>query len=370
MNRNRSPDPQRIALRPLALGALLFLLGAMVGIGVRDFPMKSRTPMGGSLRQLLLMTVGPDTVNLYVAVLAVPFFVWAARRWPVARPVSRRNFLVQTLLILLVAGLGVVAFYLVVDGRNPGMRVMPVFFATYRAAATLPVIAGVAILGQAIELGTRAQRSALDAERLRARLADARLATLTAQLRPHFLFNTLQNVSTLMYERPADADALLAHLGELLRASFRFADTRTIPLHEELRLVRDYIEIARVRHGERLSFELDVEDAALAEAVPPFLLQPIVENAIEHGLDDELAGVHIAIRARLAAGALAVAVSDSGRGPNAGAGDNSGIGLRNTRERLVETFGAAASLTLRPLPGGGTIVELRIPPRNADGGSR
>jgi sensor histidine kinase YesM len=294
-------------------------------------------------------------------VLSIPLFIWAARRWPVLRPVSRRAIAIQALLVLLVSAASIGALYGITRINMPRLRIMPFYFTFFRAAATVPMIVGVAILGQAIELRARVQRNALDAERLRARLADARLASLTAQLRPHFLFNTLQNVSTLMYQQPAAADALLGHLGQLLRASFRYADTRTIPLEEELRLVRDYVEIARVRHGERLHFELDFDGAAADAAVPPFLLQPIVENAIAHGFDHSERGVHITVRARSSAETLCISVSDSGRGAGEHTATGAGIGLRNTRERLTETFGASATLSLQPLPDGGTVVEVRMP---------
>jgi LytS/YehU family sensor histidine kinase len=297
---------------------------------------------------------------LYIAILAVPFFIWAARRWPAVRPLSRRGLAIQLLLILAVSATSVFVLYLVMRvGRD--MPVSLWFMFMSRAGPTLPIVTGVAMLGQAIELSAREQRVALESERLRARLADARLATLAAQLRPHFLFNTMQNVSTLMYQQPAAADALLAHLGELLRASYRYADTRTIELSEEIRLVGDYIEIARVRYGERLVFSLQVDDTAKKKPVPPFLLQPIVENAIEHGLDDDMPGVRIAVDARVKADTLCISVIDSGRGLSGEYTNGNGIGLRNTMERLTQTFGPEASLTMQPAASGGTVVDVRIP---------
>jgi two-component system, LytTR family, sensor kinase len=357
-----SSAPARSPLRMIAMGALLFALGAMVGMAIEGAPMKSRVATRGTFAMLLSRIFAPYSVDLYVSVLSVPFFIWAARRWPAVRPLSRRGIAIQLLLILAVSVLSIFILYLVMR-VGVGAPVSLWFMLLSRAGPTLPIITGVAMLAQAIELSAREQRIALESERLRARLADARLATLAAQLRPHFLFNTMQNVSTLMYQQPTAADALLAHLGELLRASYRYADTRTIELAEELRLVRDYIEIARVRYGERLNFCLSIEDAAAEQPVPPFLLQPIVENAIEHGLDDDMPGVRIDVNARISADMLCISVIDSGRGLSEEAGNGNGIGLRNTVERLTQTFGPAATLTMKPMDAGGTVVDVRIPLR-------
>ena len=360
MNETTAGKEQRSPLRAIALGALLFALGAMVGMAVEGTPVKARIATQGTLATLLLRVFTPHSIDLYIAILSTPFFIWAARRWPAVRPLSRRGLLIQLLLVALVSGVSILGLALVMHfgARVP---VTPWFFVIARAAPTIPIIAGVAVLAQAIELSAREQRQVIEAERLRARLADARLTTLTAQLRPHFIFNTLQNVSTLMYQEPAAADALLAHLGELLRASYRYADTRTIELGEELRLVRDYVEIARVRYGERVSIGFAVDEGAETKPVPPFLLQPIVENAIEHGLDDGIPAVRIDVHARVTGDALFVSVADSGRGLNEDPARSNGIGLRNTVERLTQTFGANASLTVQPAGTGGTIVDVRIP---------
>jgi two-component system, LytTR family, sensor kinase len=360
MNESAAGKEQRSPLRAIALGALLFALGVMLGMAVENAPVRSRIATNGTLASLLLRVFTPHSVDLYIAILSTPFFIWAARRWPAVRPLSRRGVLIQLLLVAVVSGVAMLGLFLVMHfgARVP---VTPWFFIAARVAPTVPIIAGVAVLAQAIELSAREQRQVIEAERLRARLADARLTTLTAQLRPHFIFNTLQNVSTLMYQNPAAADALLAHLGELLRASYRYADTRTIELGEELRLVRDYVEIARVRYGERVSIGFDVDKAAETKPVPPFLLQPIVENAIEHGLDDGIPAVRIDVNARVAGDALHVSVADSGRGLSEDPARSNGIGLRNTVERLTQTFGARASLSVNSARSGGTVVDVRIP---------
>jgi LytS/YehU family sensor histidine kinase len=306
------------------------------------------------------LVIGVDTLNLYTAAFAVPLFLWAARRWPVTRRSVRKELLIQAVLVLIASAISAAILFFLIREQVPA-RVRPVSFLTYRSAAIVPLIVGVAILCQAIELRARVQRDRLEAERLRTGLADARLATLTAQLRPHFLFNTLQNVSTLMHRDAVAADELLAHLGELLGASYRYADARTISLEQELQLVNDYVGIAKVRFADRFSFEATTDGAAGAAGIPPFLLQPLVENAIEHGLDERSAEVRIGVRAAVEADLLCIEISDNGRGLSRTSGGGNGIGLRNTRERLIQTFGDSASLSIGPGRQGGTRVLLRMP---------
>jgi two-component system, LytTR family, sensor kinase len=202
-------------------------------------------------------------------------------------------------------------------------------------------------------------------------LADARLHALTGQLRPHFLFNALHGVSTLMHRDVDAADEMLSELSALLRTTLDRDGVQEVPLAEELATVRHYVEIMRARFGDRLAVEEEVDAGARDALVPHFVLQPLVENAIEHGIARDPGAGRIWIRARADGGTCTITVADDGPGPAGGseAAVREGVGLSNTRRRLSELYGPAATLTLRAGEGRGTDVTLRIPFRAAPDGN-
>jgi two-component system LytT family sensor kinase len=198
---------------------------------------------------------------------------------------------------------------------------------------------------------------------------EAELTALRAQLNPHFLFNALTTIGYLVQEAPERALATLHRLTELLRAVLRPSASELLPLGDELEIVDAYLAIERARFEERLRVTVDVSDEARAAALPPLLLQPLVENAVKHGISPLRAGGEVVVWARVepdAAGVrrLHVAVRDTGAGasPEAMArrGED-GVGLRSVERRLARHYGAAASLVVRTAPGRGTVVELWIP---------
>jgi hypothetical protein len=188
--------------------------------------------------------------------------------------------------------------------------------------------------------------------------ADAQLRALQAQIEPHFLFNTLANVVSLIESQPAQARQMVNRLIDLLRGSLDASRTTDGTLAQEVALVRAYLDILAVRMGARLAYTIDVPEALSALAFPPLTLQPLVENAIKHGLEPKLSGGHIVIRARADRSGLAVEVQDDGLGfrPTAA----SGLGLSNLRERLVSRFGAAARVVIEERSPG-TVVRLLVP---------
>jgi two-component sensor histidine kinase len=204
---------------------------------------------------------------------------------------------------------------------------------------------------------------------LEARLAQAELQALRSQIQPHFLFNTLNTISSVMYEDVARADALVGRLSELLRLAMRSGGAAEVPLGEEMEFLRLYLEIMRARFGERLSVSLDVEPAALDALVPHLLLQPLVENSIRHGLETREGAGRIEVRARRHAGTLHLDVRDDGPGLAGAraASRGTGIGLPNTAERLAGLYGERHSLRLTDAEGGGLLVSVEIPFRTAAG---
>jgi signal transduction histidine kinase len=184
------------------------------------------------------------------------------------------------------------------------------------------------------------------------------LENLRAQLQPHFLFNTLQSISTLIYRDQAAADRMLTDLSDLLRLSLRSTASQEVPLREELAFLERYLDIMRVRFGDRLVIAVEA-DADVREAlVPSLVLQPIVENAITHGMADRPDIGHVAVRVRRAGGSLELEVSDDGPGVGSAAPTN-GIGLANTRERIARLYGGAGRV--ETLANGGFTLRLSIP---------
>ena len=196
------------------------------------------------------------------------------------------------------------------------------------------------------------------AARLWRRERDQELLVLRGQLQPHFLFNTLHAVSTLMHRDPDAADRVLSRLGELLRASLRSLRTPEISLREEILLLTPYVDIARTRFRDRVAIHVDVDRELGGAMVPALLFQPLVENALQHGVGKRLAGGQVWVAARRRGDMVELRVDDDGVGLADPAGD--GVGLGATRARLARVDGR---LSIGPRDGGGTSVRVTLPHR-------
>ncbi len=199
------------------------------------------------------------------------------------------------------------------------------------------------------------------ASELRAQLSEARLEALRLQLRPHFLFNALNTISGLMEQDPSTGQRLVRELGELLRASLAEHGSREIPLRRELELARAYLDIEQVRFEDRLTTAIEVPDEVLDCLVPPFILQPILENAVRHGLPPEGGGT-VEVSAAQQDGKLELRVLDNGPGMASHEGGH-GIGIANTRARLAELYGDGQDLRIEPRAEGGLAVTMTLPRR-------
>ena len=195
--------------------------------------------------------------------------------------------------------------------------------------------------------------------RLEAQLAEARLLALKAQLQPHFLFNALNTVSVLMREDVDAAEDVLVRLSALLRKTLDNSAAHEVLLRDEIALLEAYLEIERARFADRLTYRIDVEPDALDARVPPLILQPLVENAIRHGIARRVSPGRIEIAAARRNGGLHVSVRDDGPGLASDARD--GVGLSNTRARLEQLYGARHSFDIRNADGGGAQVSMVIP---------
>ena len=222
-----------------------------------------------------------------------------------------------------------------------------------------------AIVGLSHALGYRreAQARALNASQLETRLVEAQLQSLQRQLQPHFLFNTLNTISALMHRDVEAADMMIARLSDLLRISLQMVGVQEISLKEELDFLSKYLEIEQTRFRDRLTVVFDVQSDTLHALVPNLLLQPLVENAIKHGIGPRPTPGQIAVRARINGAMLELDVQDNGVGLSAArlTDFNRGVGLSNTRSRLDHLYGSLHRFEFRQPAEGGLLVCIAIP---------
>ncbi len=242
--------------------------------------------------------------------------------------------------------------------------------ASVRLYALLPIVPSVlfALIGYH-QYWTRIL-SLQDRERQLTELAaTAQLAALRAQINPHFLFNSLNSIAQLIHSDPDKAEACVQRLADIFRYILRRAEKEFVPLAEELEMVEAYLEIERARFGDRLVVETRVDPQSLHQHIPNLILQPLVENAIKHGLSRKLGGGRVRIAASVADGLLVLTVGDDGLGmPDATLAEvyDRGVGLRNLRDRLARLYGPEHLPEITSAPGNGTQVRLRLPVRPVD----
>jgi hypothetical protein len=194
--------------------------------------------------------------------------------------------------------------------------------------------------------------------------AEARLTLLQSQLEPHMLFNTLAHLRVLIKLRPDEAQQMLDRLIDYLRATLQASRATEHPLAEEFERLSDYLALMQLRMGERLHVHLDLPAELGGVAIPPLLLQPLVENAIKHGLEPHVDGGELRVSAARAAGRLVLEVADSGAGLTQSSelkGVGTAFGLAQVRERLAQRYGDAARFELQPRRGGGSVARIEIP---------
>ncbi len=206
-----------------------------------------------------------------------------------------------------------------------------------------------------------ANRLQVQKSQLQSQLSEAQLLALKMQLHPHFLFNTLNTISILMNESVAKANRMLIRLSELLRITLDNPGEQMVPLQKELGFLERYLDIERIRFEDRLHVEVIVEPDVLDAFVPNLILQPLVENAIRHGIAEKTDIGHLVIRAHRQGSQLVIQIQDDGPGLNGNESNGQGIGLTNTAARLEQHFGADHQFKLTAAEGGGTLAHLVIP---------
>ena len=199
---------------------------------------------------------------------------------------------------------------------------------------------------------------------LEARFAEAQNLALRMQLQPHFLFNTLNSISALVHSNPDGADEMISRLGDFLRATLDEPQGPMVTLRRELAFIQDYLAIEQIRFQDRLRVEVQIPGELMDLRLPSFILQPLVENALKHGLNDRPQGGTLYLRARKEAGNLVLEVQDDGDGYVAG---REGVGLTNVRSRLGLLYKGTSQLEIMGTVGHGTLVVLRLPLEAAAG---
>ena len=302
----------------------------------------------------------------YIWALFTPVVLWFARKYPINRETWKKY--VPTIYIPLMVGLfaihaaiNLLLFRATGIHDTMNMALLEVHFTSRMHVNTM---AFWTVLGfySAFDYYRKYQLREQQAANLELQLARANLRALKMQLNPHFLFNTLHSVSALVRKNEnAIAIKMLGRLGEFLRLALENQGTQLIPLHEELDFLERYLEIEKIRFQERLEVEMDVDNALLDYYVPNLILQPIVENAIHHGISPHIQAGKIKIAAFKEEEHLVLQVHDDGPGMTNSYKSRQGVGLSNTRERLERLYGEDQKLELTNADEGGLKVRIVIP---------
>ena len=249
---------------------------------------------------------------------------------------------------------------------NPGYKMtywrVLYFFATFKLHMNLLTYWVIVALNHGIYYYEQSRARELAWSRMEANLANAQLQVLNMQLHPHFLFNTLHSISTLISEDPQSARQMVLKLSELLRASLNKIEQSEVPLHQELDLLECYLSIEQTRFKDRLAIEREIDKNALACAVPTMILQPLVENAVRHGIGKHKQADCVSIVAQRANDRLLLEVRNRvGSVENGGSTPARGIGLANTRARLEQLYGSHHSFEIENRESGGVAVKISFP---------
>jgi two-component system, LytTR family, sensor kinase len=304
----------------------------------------------------------------YLCGVLTPSAIWLGQRWHINSGTWRRAVPIHVAASLLLTGVGVfieaTIGWLSHSAPWPYPAALRHYF-TEHTQISVAVYWALLAAFHIFRMYDRARLRELHTAQLEARLREAQLAALRSQLQPHFLFNTLQAATELIYQDPGGAEEILLSLSEMLRVSLEAFQRQEIPLEAEIEFVKHYTSIQQRRFGSRLRFDFFVEPAAAVCAVPSLLLQPLVENAIRHGVGRHKEADVVSIRAGLRDERLHLRVSNLAS-TLAGAPEllhSRGVGLANTCARLEQLYGTRQSLEIRNLEPQGVVVSISIPRR-------
>jgi two-component system LytT family sensor kinase len=313
--------------------------------------------------------------GMYICAALTPALLWLGNRWPLERGVIHAAFHLGVSVVFSIVATVVEVPLLMALGVFPSASPPPSIAAGVRIMLSFGIQGGVIRYWAVIALQAmyRAQENAKSREReafelkvqtseLAQQLAAAQLSALKMQLQPHFLFNTLgATIVLIQQQKTAEAEAMVARLGDLLRLALDDVDAQEVPLWRELEFLRLYLSIEEVRFKDRLRVQIAADPGVSDALVPHMVLQPIVENAVRHGLGQSEEAVTIDVRAMKRDGSLALIVTDDGPGLQRTRPEQPGIGLANTRSRLERLYGDAASLAAENTPPHGARVTISLP---------
>jgi two-component sensor histidine kinase len=308
------------------------------------------------------LTYQPPRWRYTLTMAATEWYVWAALTplitWLAGRA---RNLRWWRLLIIAVAGVFIaffkVTFTRVLRGAIGGDEYFQITNLVIQYLIFWAIVLALRVWRYYLDTQQRELRTS----QLEALLAQTRLQMLSMQLQPHFLFNTLNTIAELVHQQPAAAERMIGGLSHLLRETLHAGLVDRVPLAQELALLERYVDIQRARFGDRLNVTVTAEGDAGRALVPALLLQPLVENAIKHGIGAKAGAGHIAITATRNGDRLLITIADDGRGLPSGSLP-AGIGLENSRARLQTLYGDQVfELSIANRPGGGALVTIVLP---------
>jgi len=351
---------------------ITFLFGGWTLVGVIFAAVSYAAAIGENNKEFgFVSALRLNLVQFYLWAILSPLIFRFSRRFPIElRPLNVRNLLLHFPALISFAGIHQVIHLAVLWSITPRWRrQFPALLDCYRAYFAfgfyidLIIAALIVIAVHALLYYQNFQASEFAQSSLKAQLAEAQLRALKMQLHPHFLFNTLHSISSLILEDSAKANSMIARLGEFLRLTLENSDQQLVTLKQETEFLRCYLEIEQVRFGDRLTVTFDLELQTLSSRVPHLILQPVVENAIQHAIAPRATRGHINIQAKRLNSLLRLEVRDNGPGIalNGDLFGKEGVGLRNVRARLHQIYGSDFRFELMNRKDGGVTVVMEIP---------
>jgi two-component sensor histidine kinase len=348
---------RRALVRILAIWTLFGLFFSLQAYLARAY-LGGGLPLGTALLRWLLCA--------YAWAILTPLVMWLSRRFPIGTCSPWRALVVHVAAAFGFSVAGMLLYTLGEQALDPSgdFFTREAFASLFVAGLHIDLLIYATLVGvlHALEHRRRHRERELSAAQLEAALARAELSALRHQLHPHFLFNTLNSIGVLMEEDARAARKMLVHLSELLRMMLRSDRAQEVSVKEEIELLESYLQIERVRFQDRLEIRLDVDPETLDARVPDLVLQPLVENAIKHGVVPRPGGGRVAVSVQRRRGELRLEVSDDGPGLDAASSaGGAGLGLRNTQVRLEKLYGSRHRFELERGTPSGLCVVLTLP---------
>lgn len=361
--------------RPLVRLGLIWLCWSFIGLVFTSQlyfgALRSEQPMPWARAAFTQFTFS------YLWALATPLVLSLSSRFQIERQNWRRHLLIHFLFSLILVFVISSAHQIIVYLNYGYTQGRPYRFAntlgsvSYNASENFAIYGLIILLCHSFGYYSRYRKGELKSAQLESMLAQAELQSLKMQLHPHFLFNTLHSISALLNSDVESARRMLARLGDFLRFTLENAGTQEVSVQQEMEFLKGYLEIERIRFQDRLTIKIDVEPQALDVKVPNLILQPIVENAIRHGIAPRSTPGLIEICVKRGNGMLRIEVRDNGPGLPVNHSCiklfKGGVGLANTRARLDQLYGARHRFELENNPTGGLTVTLEVPSVETNG---